>query len=59
MHDFETTKGVMEERKGSHIVEKKLMIEKESIFILENLEPLISSSQWLLRNAVRTVQYIK
>jgi hypothetical protein len=49
----------MEERKGSHIVEKKLMIEKESIFILENLEPLISSSQWLLRNAVRTVQYIK
>jgi hypothetical protein len=59
MHDFETTKGAMEERKGSHIVEKKLMIGKESIFILENLEPLISSTQGLLRNPVRTIQYIK
>jgi hypothetical protein len=29
MHDFETTKGVMEEWQGSHIVEKKLLIEKE------------------------------
>jgi hypothetical protein len=60
MHDYKTTKGLMEERKSSHIVEQKLMIEMKPIFILENLEPLISSTQgYNLSTKPLMVQYIE